>query len=57
VVNRSETADNDMDDSGNDEDDDGCKIKALRVLQSAQNNILCTALLLSKYYLTYLHKE
>jgi len=57
VVNRSETADNDMDDSGSDEDDDDCKIKALRVLQSAQINILCTALLLSKYYLTYLHKN
>lgn len=57
VVNRSETADNDMDDSGSDEDDDDCKIKALRVLQSAQNNIFCTALLLSKYYLTYLHKN
>ncbi|XP_066385354.1 uncharacterized protein [Miscanthus floridulus] len=28
----SKTADNDMDDSGSDEDDDDCKIKALRVL-------------------------
>ncbi|XP_066311175.1 L10-interacting MYB domain-containing protein-like [Miscanthus floridulus] len=45
VSNKSETADNDMDDSGSDEDDDDCKIKALRVLQSAQNNIFlyCTS--------------
>jgi hypothetical protein len=57
VVNRSETADNDMDDSESDEDDDDCKIKALRMLQSSQNNIFCTALLLSKYYLIYLHKN
>jgi hypothetical protein len=58
VVNRSETSD--MDDNGSDDDelgDNERKIKALRVLQSAQNNIICTALLLNKYYLTYLNKN
>ena len=54
VVNRFDSSYNEMDDSGS--DDKECKTKGFNLIWSTWNNIIGSALIDTKYYLTYLDK-